>query len=121
MEKIEIEKYIKTFKDEQGNIRGYGIVGNLVELVEKINNTNKEIEHIKGELLKELVHIVEFNSAISASGTDKFILVPDPLAEYGEELIEGFKKRFTKEEIANMSNEEFKQNEESIIHQIREE
>ena len=29
-------------------------------------------------------------------------------------------KGFTKEEIANMSNEEFKQNEESIMHQIRE-
>ena len=91
MEKIEIEKYIKTFKDEQGNIIGYGIVGNLVELVEKINNTIKEIEHIKGELLKELVHIVEFNSAISASDTDKFILVPDPLAEYGEKLIKEYK------------------------------
>ena len=91
MEKIEIEKYIKTFKDEQGNVRGYGIVGNLVELVEKINNTIKEIEHIKGELLKELGHIVEFNSAISASDTDKFILVPDPLAEYGEKLIKEYK------------------------------
>ena len=91
MEKIEIEKYIKTLKDEQGNTIGYGIVGNLVELVEKINNTIKEIEHIKGELLKELVHIVEFNSAISASDTDKFILVPDPLAEYGEKLIKEYK------------------------------
>ena len=75
MEKIEIEKYIKTFKDEQGNTIGYGIVGNLVELVEKVNNSLKEIEHIGNEL----VNIVRFNSENKSKkkSEEKFTPIPD--------------------------------------------
>ena len=52
MEKIEIKKYITTFKDEQGNVIGYGIVGNLVELVEKIEHNNSVYDVELSELIK---------------------------------------------------------------------
>lgn len=77
MEKIEIEKYIKTFKDEQGNIIGYGIVGNLVELVEKINNNLKEIEHIGNELTNIMRFNSESENKSKKKSEEKFTPIPD--------------------------------------------
>lgn len=66
MKVININKYIKTFSDnETGAVTGYAIVGNITELIKEIEENNKVIKELKK--YKPKLHLLKYSQIATSN------------------------------------------------------